>query len=63
MIINQVVETPEGAVEIQANLSEEQVKFLIEVGLNVVLAKGAKPFIQSSDYTPDQILTGTGTVQ
>jgi hypothetical protein len=58
-----VVETPEGAVEIQANLSEEQVKFLIEVGLNVVLAKGAKPFIQASDYTPDQILTGTGTVQ
>ena len=63
MIINQVVETPEGAVEIQANLSEEQVKFLIEVGLNVVLAKGAKPFIQSADYTPDQILSGTDTIQ
>jgi hypothetical protein len=63
MIINQVVETPEGEVEVHANLSNEQVKFLIEVGLNVVLAKGAKPFIQTHDYTADQILTGNGTVQ
>jgi hypothetical protein len=58
-----VVETPEGDVEIQANLSSEQVRFLIEVGLNVVLAKGAKPFVQSADFTPDQILQGPETVQ
>ena len=63
MIINQVVETPEGAVEVQASLSPEQVKFLIEVGLNVVLAKGAKPFIQASDYSTDQLHTGPETKQ
>lgn len=63
MIINQVVETPEGAVEVQASLSSEQVKFLIEVGLNVVLAKGAKPFIQSTDFTPDQLHDGPETKQ
>lgn len=63
MRINQIVETPEGEVEVSANLSEEQTRFLIEVGLNVVLAKGAKPFIQDTDFEPSQILTGTDTIQ
>ena len=63
MLINQVIETPEGAVEVNANLSNEQVKFLIEVGLNVVLSRGAQPFIQKTDYTPDQIIPGTDTIQ
>lgn len=57
------METPEGAVEVQANLSPEQVQFLIEVGLNVVLAKGAKPFVQKDSYTVDQLHSGTETVQ
>jgi len=63
MIINQVVETPDGAVELQANLSPEQVKFLIEVGLNIVLAKGAKTFIQSEEFSIDQIHPETTSVQ
>ena len=63
MQINSVVETPEGAVEVSANLSPEQVQFLLEVGLNVVLAKGAKPFVQSSDFTSDQLHPGPETVQ
>lgn len=63
MIINQVIETPEGAVEIQANLSPEQVKFLIEVGLNLVLAKGAVPFIKEGDFGVEQIQSAVDTVQ
>jgi len=63
MQINSVVETPEGAVEVSANLSPEQVQFLLEVGLNVVLAKGAKPFIQREDFTADQLHQGPEIVQ
>ena len=63
MQINSIVETPEGAVEVNANLSPEQVQFLLEVGLNVVLAKGAKPFIQKEDFTIDQLHQGPEIIQ
>ncbi len=63
MQINSVVETPEGAVEVSANLSPEQVQFLLEVGLNVVLAKGAKPFVQKDNFSVEQLHPGTETVQ
>jgi hypothetical protein len=63
MKITNLVETPEGAVEVEANLSPEQVQFLIEVGLNVVLAKGAKPFLTSGDFGVDQVHAGTDTQQ
>lgn len=58
-----MIETPDGAVEVQANLSPEQVKFLLEVGLNIVLAKGAAPFVSNKDFTEEQIHTGSDTVQ
>ena len=63
MQINKTIETEDGAVEIQASLSPEQVQFLIEVGLNVVLAKGAKPFIRAEDYSLDQLHVGPNTTQ
>lgn len=63
MQIDKIIETPEGAVQIQANLSEEQVQFLLEVGLNVVLSKGAKPFLAKNEFTRDQIQQGTATIQ
>lgn len=63
MQIQKTIETEDGAVEIRANLSPEQVQFLIEVGLNVVLAKGAKPFIRAEDFTIDQLHVGPNTTQ
>jgi len=63
MQINSIVETPEGAVTVSANLSPEQVQFLLEVGLNVVLAKGAKPFVQRDSFSPDQLHPGTENLQ
>lgn len=63
MQIQKIIETPEGAVEVQANLSPEQVQFLLEVGLNVVLAKGAKPFIRAEDYSLEQLHNGPESVQ
>lgn len=58
MQIDTVVETKEGPVEIKANLNEDQVKFLLEVGINVVMANGAKPFLTKDDFTPDQLHNG-----
>lgn len=63
MKINKVIELPDGAVEITANLNQAQVEFLIEIGLNIVLAKGAKPFIDKNDFTIEQLQNGTSTVQ
>ncbi len=63
MQINTVVETAEGQVEVVANLTDDQVKFLLEVGLNVVLAKGAKPFLTKDDYPEVQLHDGNQTAQ
>jgi hypothetical protein len=62
MQIKSLVETEDGAAEIQANLSEEQVKFLVEVGLNVVRAKGAQPFLAKTEVDVHQLVQGTGAV-
>lgn len=63
MQIQKIIETPEGAVEVQANLSPEQVQFLLEVGLNVVLAKGAKPFLTPEEFDPHQFVPGPKIIQ
>lgn len=63
MKIHQTIETPEGIVEVNGELSQQQVQFLIEVGLNVILAKGAQPFITDTDFTPEQIHQGTDVAQ
>jgi hypothetical protein len=44
MEVKTVIETPEGAVEYTAMLSPEETKFILEYGLNVLMAKGAVPF-------------------
>ena len=63
MQIDKIIETPEGAVEIKASLTAEQVQFLLEVGLNVVLAKGAKPFLSHEEFDRHQLHNGTDTIQ
>lgn len=63
MQIQKTIELDDGSVEVSANLSPEQVQFLLEVGLNVVLAKGAKPFIQRDSFTVDQLHEGSEVVQ
>ena len=63
MMIETVVETREGAVDLKANLSPEQVKFLIEIGLNVVLAKGATTFAGINEHAIHDIHQGNGTPQ
>ncbi len=63
MRLETVVETKEGPVEIKANLSQEQVKFLLEVGLNLTLARGAMPFASKEEYAVHDLHQGDGTQQ
>lgn len=63
MQIQKLIELEDGSAEIQANLSSEQVQFLVEVGLNVVLAKGARPFITPNEFNRHDLHQGTDTAQ
>ena len=46
--IKKIIETPEGEVEFQANLSNEEVQFLLEFAINSLMKEGAIPFIDQS---------------
>lgn len=61
MRLKSVIETPEGNVQFEGELSNEQVQFLLEVGLNVVLANGATPFATENEIAPQDIHVGTET--
>jgi hypothetical protein len=62
MQINKIIETEDGAVEVNATLSPEQVQFLLEVGLSIVLAKGAKTFMVQKEREPSSLIQGTGVM-
>lgn len=47
--------------QFEGELSNEQVQFLLEVGLNVVLANGATPFATENEIEPQDIHVGTET--
>lgn len=49
MLITKAIETPEGGVTFQGELKEDELEFLIEVGLNVVLAQGAASFMSEKN--------------
>lgn len=44
MQIKQVVETPEGDVVFQGRLEGPELAFVLEVGINTLVAQGALPF-------------------
>lgn len=44
MQIKQVVETPEGDVVFQGKLEGPELAFVLEIGINTLVAQGALPF-------------------
>ncbi len=42
-------ETPDGGAEMEANLTPEELAFVVELGVNILLAKGAIPFVRKED--------------
>lgn len=51
--INKTIETEEGTIQFEGELSQEEVNFVIETGLNALLQAGALPFTYAED--PAQI--------
>lgn len=49
MKIKHAIENQDGTVELQANLNAEELGFVLEVGLNYLLAKGVMPFTTESN--------------
>lgn len=44
MLINNSFKTPQGTVTFQGELSQEEADYVIQMGLNYLLAQGALPF-------------------
>ena len=60
MLINKTIETPEGTVEFKGNLLDEELDFVIEVGLNVILAQGATNFLSDKSKRLNDLNTSSG---
>ena len=63
MRIKKTIETENGAVEIHAELNPDQVQFLLEVGLNVVMAKGVRPFVAPGEKAIHDLHPSSDTIQ
>ena len=60
MLINKTIETQNGTVEFKGNLLDEELDFVIEVGLNVILAQGATNFLSSKSKMVDDLVVQSG---
>jgi hypothetical protein len=63
MKVNQVVELEDGTLDLKANLSEDELQMVVEVGLNVLMAHGSIPFLNEKSVEAHQIQAGTTTPQ
>ena len=59
MKIKHTIENEGGTVELQANLSADELSFVIELGLNMLLAKGALPFTTDNEANVQEQTTAT----
>ena len=48
MIIKRLIETENGKAEFEATLSEEELSFVVELGVNILMARGANFFMDGS---------------
>lgn len=48
MYIEKVIETEDGKIEFKGTLQADELDFVLEVGLNVILAQGVRQHIQLS---------------
>ncbi|CAB4132890.1 hypothetical protein UFOVP249_57 [uncultured Caudovirales phage] len=44
MLVNKSVETPNGSVKFEGELEPKELDFVLQIGLNTLLAQGAIPF-------------------
>lgn len=63
MKVNQVIELEDGTLDLKANLSEDELQMVVEVGLNVLMAHGTMPFIKDSAKAAHDLHPGTESHQ
>ena len=44
MLVNKSIETPEGTVKFEGELEQNELDFILKIGLNMLLTQGAIPF-------------------
>jgi hypothetical protein len=47
--IKKRIELPDGTFDVHCEFSEEEMDTIVEVGLNVLIANGAMPFVKDSE--------------
>lgn len=57
MLVNKTVETPNGTIQFEGELDQKEVDYVLQIGLNTLLLRGAIPF------TSKQPTPFTGVVQ
>jgi hypothetical protein len=55
MKVRHVVEKPDGSIVFQGVLEGPELAFVIEMGLEAVIAAGASPFVSTEHYGLDQL--------
>jgi hypothetical protein len=51
----------DGSIFFEGTLRQHEVQFVLEVGVNFLLANGASPFIQDDDEEIDEVMTAPGS--
>jgi hypothetical protein len=54
MHVNKTIETEKGTVKFEGELEQNELDFVIKVGLNVLLSRGALPFTVKQPETTEQ---------
>lgn len=49
MLIKKSIKTPSGTLQFEGELAGDELDFVIEVGLNIILASGVPPFLKETD--------------
>jgi hypothetical protein len=61
--VNKTLETPDGSVQFEGELSSEELEVIISVGLNFLLQQGAIPFKVMKESEAASLASGNGTTQ
>jgi hypothetical protein len=60
--VNQAIQTEQGTVTFNGELSQEELDYVLSAGLNYLLQSGALPFQILDEEDEANYLPGTGTV-
>jgi hypothetical protein len=63
MLVNKSIETPQGTVVFEGELSEQELDFVLKVGLNFLMQAGAIPMTLKASKSPDPTNEGPDTLQ